>query len=137
MKQLYIKLISIFIIFISIYYLFGSLDNLYIDGKFIEYMDNNTSTGKKCEGLDEHAIETIHKTTTEINELREDLNKLNITDIQTKINDLDYSIKNNTDDLNDIIDQQRVATNDNLGMDIQPDGTVYDEKGNLIYKESK
>jgi hypothetical protein len=100
--------------------------------KVIEYMDNNTDD---CSGIDQRALKTIHKNTKDINKLREHLDKININDIQLKIDNVDSLIKNNTDSLKGIIDQHRSNASDNLNMDVKGDGSVYDEDGKLLYQE--
>lgn len=107
------------------------LSRLFMGEKVIEHMDNND---KNCDGLDERTIQTIDDNTKEINTLRERINAINIKELNDKINSVDVLIKNNTDDLKDIIDQNRTSSNDDIGMDVKEDGSVYDENGKLIYQ---
>jgi hypothetical protein len=106
--------------------------NLNTTNKVIEYMDNNADD---CSGIDQRALKTIHENTKDINTLREHLDKININDIQLKIDNVDSLIKNNTDSLKGIIDQHRSNASDNLNMDVKGDGSVYDEDGKLLYQE--
>lgn len=106
--------------------------NLNTENKVIEYMDNNDDD---CSGIDKRALKTIHENTKDINKLREHLDKINIDNIQLKINNVDTLIKNNTDSLKGIIDQHRSNASDNLNMDVRGDGSVYDEDGKVIYQE--
>lgn len=136
LNLLFIILVLLFVFELSNFFMVAKLPT-FMTEKVIEPMENNEAgSGTTCDTLDKKSIQTIDETTKEINTVRERLNAINIKELNAKIDSVDTLIKNNTDDLKDIIDQNRTSSNEDIGMDVKEDGSVYDENGKLIYQET-
>lgn len=136
LNLLFMILVLLFVFELSNFFMVAKLPT-FMTEKVIETMENNEAgSGENCDTLDKKSIQTIDETTKEINTVRERLNAINIKELNAKIDSVDTLIKNNTDDLKDIIDQNRTSSNEDIGMDVKEDGSVYDENGKLIYQET-
>jgi len=126
-----------FIVLFLVFILFIDIVNNYLHDYLIEPLDsmNNSINGEKCQTITKETMKEIEKNSKNINSLNTDINNYNIKGLLTRINNVNDMITQNSDSLKDMATSSIQSTNSIINMDVRNDGTVYDNDGNLLYKD--